>query len=38
MTAPLNASIHGGNLKSSESDWCTRRVTDIEDDDHEYRT
>jgi len=37
-TAPLNASIHGGNLESSVSNWRTRRVTDIEDDDHEYRT
>jgi hypothetical protein len=28
------ASIHGQNLESSESNWHTRRVTDIEDDDH----
>jgi len=37
-TAPLNASIHGGNLESPENNWRTRRVTDIDDDDHEFRT
>jgi hypothetical protein len=36
-TTPLNASIHRRNLESSESNWHTRRVTDIEDDDHEYK-
>jgi len=36
-TAPLNASIHGGNLESSEAKWRTRRVADIEDDDHGYK-
>ena len=36
-TAPLNASIHGRNLESSESNWHRRRVTDIEDEDHEYK-
>jgi len=38
VTAPLNPSIHGRNLESSESIWHTRRVTDIDDDDHKYRT
>jgi len=38
VTAPLKASIHGGNLESSEANWRTRRVTDIEDNDHEYKT
>jgi len=37
-TAPLNASIHCGNLESSETKWRTRRVSDIEDDKHEYKT
>jgi hypothetical protein len=37
-TAPMNASIHGRNLASSETKWRTRRVADIEDDDHEYQT
>jgi len=36
-TASLKASIHCGNLESSESNWCTKRVTDIEDNDHEYK-
>jgi len=37
-TAPLNESIYGHNLENSETNWCTRRVTYIEDDDHENRT
>jgi len=37
-TAPMNTSIHGGTLLSSETKWRTRRVADIEDDDHEYKT
>jgi hypothetical protein len=37
-TASLNASIHGGSLESSETNWRTWRVTDIEDDPHEYGT
>jgi len=37
-TTPLNASIHGGNLQRSETKWRTRRLTDIDDDDHKYRT
>jgi len=36
-TAPLNASIHGRNLESSESNWHTRRINNIEDEDHEYK-
>jgi hypothetical protein len=31
-------SIHGGNLESSDTNWGTRRVTDIYDDDHEYKS
>jgi len=38
MIASLNASIHGGNLEITEPNWPTRSVTDIEGDDHEYRT
>jgi len=37
-TASLNASIHSGQLEISETNWRRWRVTDIEDDDHEYRT
>ena len=37
-TAPLNASIHGGTLSSSETKWHTTRVADIKDDDYEYKT
>ena len=37
-TAPLSASIPGGNLESSDTKWRTRRDTDIKDDDHEYKT
>jgi len=38
VTAPLNVSIHGENLASSETKWRTWHVADIEDDDHEYKT
>jgi len=37
-TAPLNGSVHGGNLVTSETNWHTWCVTDIADDDHEYGT
>jgi hypothetical protein len=37
-TAQLKASIHGRNLENSDAKWRTRRVTYIDDDDHEYKT
>jgi len=37
VTAHLTLSIHGKNLESTESYCHTRRVTDIEDEDHEYK-
>jgi len=36
-TAHLNASIHCGKPVSSDTNWHTRHVSDIEDDRHEFK-
>jgi len=35
-TAPISLSNHCGNLESSDTKWCTRQVTDFEDNDHKF--